>query len=117
MLQATYKHDTARVLLNIGNVSHTFSVNQGVKQGCVLSPLLFILFIDGFPYHLQNINTDAPKIGPENRSIPVLLFADDLVILSETQTGLQKGLDELEQFCSKMKLNVNTKKTKTMVFK
>ena len=47
----------------------------------------------------------------------LLLYADDIVILSETETGLQHGLDLLEQYCDKWKLTVNIKKTKIMVFR
>ena len=117
ILQAIYTHDTARVMLNTGCLTNPFPVNQGVKQGCVLSPLLFILFIDELPYQLEVANINPPRIGIDNIPIPALLFADDLVILSESQKGLQKGLEELELFCDKKILKVNTRKTKTMVFK
>ena len=47
----------------------------------------------------------------------LLLYADDIVLLSETETGLQQGLDLLEQYCDKWKLTVNINKTKIMVFR
>ena len=46
----------------------------------------------------------------------MLAFADDVVLLSYSQTGLQKCLDKLQSYCIKWKLNVNMKKTKIVVF-
>ena len=47
----------------------------------------------------------------------VLLYADDIVILSESETGLQNGLYLLECYCDRWKLQVNISKTKAMIFK
>ena len=44
------------------------------------------------------------------------MYADDLIILSESKEGLQKQIDELENYCSKWKLQINNKKTKIMIF-
>ena len=46
----------------------------------------------------------------------LLLFADDIVIFSNTSEGLQKGLDTVSDYCQKWKLTVNIDKTKVMVF-
>ena len=45
-----------------------------------------------------------------------LMYADDLIILSTTQEGLQKSLDALNDYCKKWKVKVNYKKTKCMTF-
>ena len=44
----------------------------------------------------------------------LLLYADDIVIFSNTSEGLQKGLDILSDYCQKWKLTVNIDKTKVM---
>ena len=44
------------------------------------------------------------------------MYADDMIIMSTTQEGLQKSLNALNDFCNKWKLNVNYKKTKCMIF-
>ncbi len=46
----------------------------------------------------------------------LLLFADDLVLTSELEVGLQQQLDTLQQFCIERGLIVNVEKTKAMVF-
>lgn len=87
---------------------------RGVKQGDVLSPLLFNFFIDDFVKHLNH--TDMDPVVLENSSYNVLLYADDIVLLSESQSGLQNCLDHLYSYCESWKLEVNTDKSKVIVF-
>ena len=47
----------------------------------------------------------------------LLLYTDDIVIFSESEAGLQQGLDILENYCGRWKLCVNVNKTKVMIFK
>ena len=44
------------------------------------------------------------------------MYADDLILLSETKVGLQNLIDKLGNYCIKWKLSINTKKTKIMTF-
>jgi len=84
----------------------------GVLQGGVLSPNLFKLFLEDLPDYIN-----AEKgilIG--GMKIPHMLFADDLVLMSESPTGLQKLIHGLETFCSKWHMVVNLTKTKVVVF-
>ena len=43
-----------------------------------------------------------------------LMYADDLILFSESKDGLQQSLDNLKEYCDKWQLEVNTTKTKTM---
>ena len=45
------------------------------------------------------------------------MYADDIVVFSETAEGLQNGLNRMYQYCQKLKLSVNTQKSKVMVFR
>ena len=45
------------------------------------------------------------------------MFADDVVIFSDTTEGLQESLNNLKQYCDKWNLSVNIEKTKIMVFR
>ena len=47
----------------------------------------------------------------------MLLYADDIILFSETADGLQRGFDILADYCNIWKLKVNVNKTKVMVFR
>jgi hypothetical protein len=51
-----------------------------------------------------------------DKSVGCLLYADDVLILSQDATGLQTSLDKLNNYCKRWKLSVNVNKTKIMVF-
>ena len=88
---------------------------MGVKQGCPLSPTLFGLFVDGLEKHLLNTpGIDAPELI--DTPIPLMLYADDLILMSTTEAGLQRQLDALSSFCAERQLTVNLSKTKIVVF-
>ena len=76
---------------------------------------LFGLYVDGLEKHLLDMtDIDAPTlIGVMVLS---LLYADDLILMSESAAGLQKQLDALASFCEERRLTVNLSKTKVMVF-
>jgi len=86
-----------------------------VKQGCPLSPLLFGLFIDGLEKRLNALEGDTPPMLGQ-LAVRLLLYVDDLALMSHTPIGLQKQLDVLQAFCCECQLIVNVKKTKVVVF-
>ena len=75
----------------------------GVKQGCGLSPLLFILFINKLP-KIFDKSCDPVKLG--SLEVNSLLWADDLVILSSSETGLQKSIDKAFSFYKNLDTNI-----------
>lgn len=84
-----------------------------VKQGCVLSPLLFNIFLYDFP------GVFDPSCDPVNifdQQLNCLMYADDLVLLSESYTGLQNCLNKLYSYTSRWNLAVNVNKTKVLFF-
>ena len=97
-----------------GGISPVFDSLIGLKQGCNLSPILFNLFINSLIHHINRANPDSPML--DNIQVSCLLYADDLVILSETKEGLQKSLDALNHYIKKWFLEVNPKKTKCLTF-
>ena len=59
---------------------------------------------------------DISSVTIRNTSINHLLFADDLVLMSETSTGLQRLVNDLERYCRRWLLSLNISKTKIMIF-
>ena len=107
-----YSND--RACLKIGNIiSNTFDINQGVRQGCVLSPLLFNIFMADLPKHL---NSSMGYVKVDDLQISCIIWADDIVILSETEVGLSESLNILEKYCNQNILKINADKTKCMIF-
>ncbi|KAI3432919.1 hypothetical protein D9Q98_010495 [Chlorella vulgaris] len=70
-------------------LSGCFQSVLGVKQGCPLSPLLFGIFLDDFEGHIQQLGDAAALPQLAGRTVPPLLFADDMFLLSSSASGLQ----------------------------
>ena len=63
---------------------------------------------------MQTAGIDAPKLIGE--LVPLLLYADDLILTSTSKEGLQKQINVLADFCASRQLEVNLSKTKVVVF-
>ena len=112
ILRHIYTSDKACIKMG-SSCSDFFNLNIGVRQGCILSPLLFNLFISDLAKQFDT-KEDKPRIG--NLGINSLFWADDLILFSETKEGLDELLKILEDYCEVNHLLVNTKKTKCMIF-
>ena len=95
--------------------SDFFDCAVGLKQGEVISPILFSLFIEDLELFLQ----EDPTCGLSFDEITfiLMLFADDMVIVGKDRNDLQRSLDLLNSYCNKWGLAVNTEKTKVVVFR
>jgi hypothetical protein len=114
-IQSMYSQDQACVSHPTEGLSSTFPCTIGVKQGCPLSPLLFGLYIDALDLRIDALaGDDGPDLA--GTAVKLLLYADDLVLMSKSLRGLQKQLDELSAFCKERDLTMNVKKTKVVVF-
>jgi len=111
-----------------GDLSQPFTVNCGVKQGCVLAPTLFGIFLStllriAFPLPggiAVSTRSDGglfniARLRAKTRSITVLLrelmFADDAALCSHREAELQCMCDALNDTCGKFGQTVSVKKT------
>ena len=97
-----------------GTLSKWFKVNNGVKQGCMLSPALFSIFINDLATEIKNLQCGIP-VGDDQ--ISILMFADDIALISETEESMQLMLNKLHQWCNKWRLNLNMDKTKLVHYR
>ena len=95
-----------------GYVSPPILNHIGVNQGGNASGLLFRKYLADLSEYLCN----QVGICIGNTIIAHLLWADDLILFSDSVKGLQKQLDGLFRFCSDNMMIVNELKTKAMVF-
>ena len=99
-------------------LSACFQSLLGVKQGCPLSPLLFGVLLDDLEGLLQQaVGTAGTLPQLAGHTIPPLLFADDMFLVSLSPAGLQAQLDFLQTYCDAKKLTVNAAKTEVMIFR
>ena len=112
LLKNMYEKTSQRLKFD-KNISRKFLTEKGVKQGCILSPKLFNIFINDIP-EIFNDTCEAAKLGKIN--INCLMYADDLILISESEGGLQNCLNKLNEYVTKWKLKVNLKKTQVMIF-
>ena len=112
ILRNIYTSDKACIKLN--NLrSESFDLNLGVRQGCILSPLLFNIFLCDLVKKIQSL---GGKINIGSNSVNSLFWADDLVLLSENEEGLKGMLKILEEYCDENELDINTDENKMYDF-
>ena len=73
-----------------------FQIGKGVRQGCILSPCLFDLYAE---YIMRNVGLDEAQAGIKiaERNTNNLRYADDTILMAESEEELKKPLDESER--------------------
>ena len=103
---------SAQIALQNG-LSDPFHDNIEVKQGCVLSPTLFKIFMSDLG---DAFNGPCQPAQLFEEMIRILMFADDAILISESAEGLQHALDKIIEFSDKWLLKTTTENTKVMIF-
>ena len=93
--------------------SYPFVTTNGVKQGGVLSPIMFAVYIDGLLVKLKNSGVGC-HVG--NEYIGALSFADDISLLCPTISGLNKMVEIAEQYAAEYSIIFNASKSKLLCF-
>ena len=106
-----------------------FGFFAGVRQGEILSPLLFAFYINDLEGLLRDKGVSplggllriSGEVADFNDyelkffiDLLTLFYADNTIVFADTAIGLQFALEELHNYCEKWKLTVNEDKTKIM---
>ena len=111
LIQELYRGASCKVL-HRGKLGLPFQVRSGVKQGCILSPLLFLIVLD---WVMDKV--DATPKGIQwilNSKLGDLCFADDICLLTHNKEDMEYKLSQLIKYAGQVGLKINVGKTKLL---
>ena len=103
ILKNIYKQVKSSVMLGKYRTDF-FLIEVGLRQGCLLSPILFDLFIDDL---VKEINALGKGVQCGQKKLSILLFADDIVLLANSPEDLQLMLDTIYSFSLRYRFKFN----------
>ena len=113
MFKAMYDETEAAVKIS-DKITHWFLTKTGVRQGQNDSPTAFSILINSLAKDLIQLQKG---IQYGTAYVTVLLYADDIVILSDCEENMQIQLNKLSAWCKKWRMNINIDKTKIIQFR
>ena len=103
-----------QVFINFNdNKGELWLLENGVRQGGVISPILFNFYIDDVLTEISKMSVGCKLDGRRHNS---QAYADDLTLLSPSISGLQILLDKIHRLLSNLDLNLNAQKSVCLVF-
>ena len=112
LIKELYEDATCQVIHD-GKLTERFSVQTGVRQGCLLSPTIFLMVVDW----VMRQSTSGQGTGIQwtfMRQLEDLDFADDISLLSHKQQQAQEKLSRVAEEAKKTGLQINIGKTESM---
>ena len=112
ILSCLYKNGTSNVSYN-GKLSESFCLSQGVRQGSILSPYLYNIYTELL---LETLEKES-KVGTNLYGIftGIIMYADDIILLSPTLSGLRELLNQCISYSEKHGLAMNPEKTEFLI--
>ena len=114
-IKTLFSDNKAFVRVNNDIQSDWFDVPYGVRQGGPLSSTLFNIYINGLAEHLKQLDLGIEISN--GLKICILLYADDIILLANSEAALQSLLLALESWCSQWQLKVNNEKSNVIHFR
>ena len=97
-----------------GHGTDWFQIGKGLRQGCILSPCLFNFYAE---YIMRNSGLEETQAGIKipGRNINNLRYADDTILMAESEEELKSLLMKVKEESEKIGLKLNIQKMKIMV--
>jgi hypothetical protein len=115
VIKSIYSHNDTFCVKQTNRFSEFKIALKCLKQGDNLSPILFKLYANDLNLLFNNGKNFDPVLL-NNIEISYLAYPDDIVIMSQSSTGLQNCLNIFSQYCEHWKLNINPEKSKVTIF-
>ena len=109
LIKCMYENTEAAVVVD-GKLTEWFNVTEGVRQGCILSPSLFNVFLEFVMEGVQSLNGIT---WDEHMSFDIR-YADDTTLVALVFDRLELSTAELQRACTKWGMKINATKTKVM---
>ena len=107
-------YENQKMSVRWGNLlSDSFSISNGVRQGGILSPYLFNIYVDDLSTRLNKLRIGC-VLG--DSLLNHLMYADDLVLISPSTYGLSKLITECHQYGIEFDIKFNSNKSSVMFF-
>ena len=110
-IRQLYDKATSAVQMN-GSMGEWFRTTVGVRQGCLLSPTLFNIFLERIMFDALEKYDGKVSIG--DRNITNLRFPDDIDAVAEEEQKKEALVQSLDKTCTRYKMEISAKKTKLM---
>ena len=128
-IMKSFHHNTTSKVRAYGCLSESFEIRNGVRQGDVLALNLFNFYLDAMMsialgnhpneglsilFHLDADLVGNKKKMSHRKRLKDLEYADDMCLVAAEKQSLETLLHSVDQACTEMGLDINTKKTKIM---
>ena len=110
-----FYNNVERGVMNCGYMTKYFSVSPSVRQGCSLSPLLFVLAVEVLALKIRQDKLCWGIKLPHNQEAKLSQFADDATLIVRDLDSLQKAIETVSIFGSISGLELNKKKNQSNV--
>jgi len=114
LIKSLYWNQYAIIKTTAGE-TRKICIRRGVRQGCIISPILFNLFSEYMMKEIQQVAKDV-TFGGQNCTDIRYADAAEPVSISDQEVELQKTIDKVSEVCKEFGMELNVKKTKTMAF-
>ena len=111
MVECLYT-DIQSAILSNGHLTNFFDVHRGVRQGCPLSPILFVLLSEVFGQAVRTCQAIEGIKLPGGRTVKIAQYADDNTCIATTEIGIHAALEIFETYGAASGAKLNASKTK-----